>query len=272
MTGKNNIGNGLDQFYTNPKYAKKCYDMIKAKIADFKSYDLELEPSAGDGSFYKLLSPEKRYGIDLDPQCKGIVKQDFFKYRPKSTFKKIITIGNPPFGKNASLAVKFFNHAAEFSHAIAFIVPKSFKKVSVQNKLDLKFSLLYELDCPKSSFILGGINYDVPCVFQIWVKGKKKRQKIVLDTENDVFEFVKKNEHPDIAVRRVGGTAGQCTPYITNAKETTYYFIKLKQNSLKNKVVRYINSLDFDSVRNSTAGPRSISQYEFVDIFFKGGW
>lgn len=272
MTGKNNIGNGLDQFYTNPKYAKRCYEITKERVPNFKSYDLELEPSAGDGSFYKLLSPKKRHGLDLDPKCNGVVKQDFFTYRPKSTFKKIITIGNPPFGKNASLAVKFFNRAAKFSNAIAFVVPKSFKKVSVQNKLDLKFSLLYELDCPKNSFILNGNSHDVPCVFQIWVKGKSQREKLTLGENNDVFEFVKKNENPDIAITRVGGNTGRCTTDVTNATETTSTFIKLKNKSLKNKVAKYINGLDYSSVRDSTAGPRSLSKYEFVDIFFKGGW
>ena len=272
MAGKNNIGNGLDQFYTNPKYAQHCYKITKEKVPNFKLYDLELEPSAGDGSFYKLLSSKKRYGIDLDPQCDGVVKQDFFTYKPKSVFKRIITIGNPPFGKNASLAIKFFNHAAEFSNVIAFVVPKSFKKVSVQNKLDLDFSLFYELNCPKNSFILNGNKHDVPCVFQIWVKSKTKRKKLILDMNNDIFKFVKKNENPDIAIKRVGGNTGTCTTDVVNATETTSTFIKLKNKTLKTKIVKYINNLDFGSVRDSTAGPRSLSKYEFVDIFFKGGW
>jgi len=271
MTGKNNIGNGLDQFYTNPKLAKCCYDAIKSKVAGFESYDLELEPSAGDGAFYKLMSPLKRYGIDLDPKYKGVVKQDFFSYHPKPNEKRVITIGNPPFGKNASLAIKFFNHAAEFSDTIAFIVPKSFKKVSVQNKLDFGFWLLYEKDCPAKSFVVGGIDYDVPCVFQIWVRRRGKRTKILFNPDNDVFKFVKKND-ADIAIRRVGGTAGKSTINIDDAKETTHYYIKMKRKTIsKIRMVNYINSLDFDSVRNSTAGPRSVSKHEFVEIFFKDG-
>ena len=55
-------------------------------------------------------------------------------------------LGNPPFGKNCSLAIKFFNKAAEFADLIAFIIPRTFKRISIQNKLNLNFSFILFLD------------------------------------------------------------------------------------------------------------------------------
>ena len=37
----------------------------------------------------------------------------------------------PPFGKVSSLAIRFFNKCAQFSDVIAFIIPRTFNKVSV---------------------------------------------------------------------------------------------------------------------------------------------
>ena len=124
----------LDQFYTNPKYATEFMACVNERL-DLKSADILLEPSAGSGSFYNLLDKKKRLGLDIDPKLTEIQKQDFFKWKPKSK-SKIITIGNPPFGKNANLAVKFFNHAAKFSDAIAFVLPRTFRKASIVNRLN----------------------------------------------------------------------------------------------------------------------------------------
>ena len=65
------------------------------------------------------------------------------KYTPR--YKSCLTIGNPPFGKNSSLAISFFNKAAEFSDIIAFILPQTFSKDSVKNRLNLSFFLIMEV-------------------------------------------------------------------------------------------------------------------------------
>ena len=46
-TQKNNQ-NKLDQFYTNPEIALKCYNELK-KVITIDNYDIHLEPSAGSG-------------------------------------------------------------------------------------------------------------------------------------------------------------------------------------------------------------------------------
>ena len=59
-----------------------------------------------------------------------------------------MTVGNPPFGKFSSLVIKFFNHSDEWSDVIAFIISKTFRKISVQNKLNKYFKLVLDKDIP----------------------------------------------------------------------------------------------------------------------------
>jgi hypothetical protein len=269
MSNKNTIykqKSDLDQFYTHPGIARWCYDIVQSiyKIEDF---DLVLEPCAGTGSFFNLFPENKRDGLDLDPQCAGIKKMDFFNYMPPEN-KKIIVISNPPFGRIASLAIQFFNKAAEFSSVIAFIVPKTFRKRSLQNKLNLNFHLKFEVDLPKNSFVFNNEAYDVPCVFQVWEKRPRKRIKKVVDLTNDYFEFVKKDE-ADFAVRRVGGTTGKCKLDLAQAAEVSHYFLKVKSKVKKRLLIQFIDGLDFTRIINSTAGVKSLSKQEFVEEFLK---
>lgn len=116
----------LDQFYTNKKVAEECFSEL-SNFLQVKEFFL-FEPSAGTGSFSSLFHLNS-LAIDLDPKDKTIKKQDFLTLDIKFfENKKVITIGNPPFGKKTSLAIKFFNKSAIFSEYICFIVPKTFKK------------------------------------------------------------------------------------------------------------------------------------------------
>ena len=88
----------------------------------------------------------------------------FFKYR-------IHCIGNPPFGRQASLARKFIKKCSLFCNTIAFILPRSFKKESYQKAFPLDFHLIKQYDLDQDSFVIleKGIEkiHRVPCIFQI---------------------------------------------------------------------------------------------------------
>lgn len=250
----------LDQFYTKPEIAKKCIEMLPI----FKDgIDLYLEPSAGNGSFLHAL-PKPNLGLDIDPQAVNIIKQDFLAYYPETT-GNILVIGNPPFGKNASLAVKFFNHAAKWAYAIAFIVPKTFRKHTIQNSLSLNFVLSQEFELPLNSFLLhenGKLtNYNVPCVWQVWIRGS--RQKVVLPTCHSDWSWVTKKDATH-AVRRVGALAGKVLDDFEGYAESSNYFIKTSP-----EIANIIRSLyaDFQKTAHNTVGNPSLSKAEFVDIY-----
>ena len=142
----------LDQFYTTPIVAQWCIDIL---LSSYSSLTLNneaffIEPSAGKGAFLAAIPSANKVGFDIDPKDVAIVKQDFLtldlsQYTNRG---KLVFIGNPPFGKNASLAVKFFNHCAKHADIIAFIVPKSFLKPSISNRLNKYFKLISSTPTP----------------------------------------------------------------------------------------------------------------------------
>jgi hypothetical protein len=41
----------------------------------------------------------------------------------------------------------------------------------------LNYHLLFEMDLPKESFLVNDKSYDVPCIFQVWLKKDSQTQK-----------------------------------------------------------------------------------------------
>ncbi|KAB7884297.1 SAM-dependent methyltransferase [Poseidonibacter ostreae] len=251
----------LDQFYTNNKIAESCMDELN------KNYKLDnyflLEPSAGTGSFSDLFH-KNSLAIDIDPKKPYMKKIDFLGLSINAfNHKNVFTIGNPPFGKNSSLAIKFFNKSAEFSDYIAFVVPKTFKKASLTNKLSLDFHLDMEKDIPLDSFIFEGKKYSVPCVFQVWKKMDVKREPIYTKSSTELFEFTTK-EDADFAIRRVGGLAGKVLEEFAEYSESSNYFIKTKRSKrLLTKKIRSVYE-DLNILAKNSAGNPSLSKHELI--------
>jgi predicted RNA methylase len=254
----------LDQFYTDPAYAQQFLATIST-LVDLDQYDHLLEPSAGTGSFYNLLDTKRRIGLDLEPKAAGIVKTDFFDWAAPVD-KKIITIGNPPFGKNAALAVKFFNRAAEFSDTIAFVIPKTFRKASIINRLNANFHMIHDETVPDHSFIFNGASYNVPCAGQIWQRKSTPRAKIVtlkLEQIKSWFELVEPGKS-DFAIQRVGGRAGLIrTTDRMNFSAESHYFIRAHDA----RVLPVFQQVDFNRVKFNTAGNPSISPSELIELW-----
>jgi len=248
--------NLIDKFYTKPEIAKEIIEKIKEKLL-IDTSDVIIEPSAGNGSFISFI--EKLKGIhlfyDISPENKLIVAQDFLKL--KLNFEgNIHIIGNPPFGRQSSLAIKFVKKSCEIATSVSFILPKSFKKESLKRHFESHFHCILEWDLPKNSFLVNEKEHDVPCVFQIWIK-KAEMRETVPKMEPVGFEFVKKNQNPDISFRRVGVNAGTISHEIENKSEQSHYFIKFKSDLLEK-----FQNLHFDF--ENTVGPKSISKQELI--------
>ena len=164
--------NTIDKYYTKDIVVELCVNLVK-KYIHLNNDDLIVEPSAGNGSFImgiKSLSSNFRF-YDLEPDNNEIIKQDYllFDYgNIKETFSKIHIIGNPPFGRQSSLAIKFIKKSCEFCDSISFILPKSFKKDSLKKTFSLNFHLIFEIDLPDKSFLVDCVEHNVPCIFQIY--------------------------------------------------------------------------------------------------------
>ena len=255
--------NTKDQYYTKSSVAKKCVDKIHTSIPQSETYQW-IEPSAGNGVFLKILpSTFDKIGIDLDPKSADIQQGNFLDWTPISE-KKRIFYGNPPFGRQGSLAKSFIKHAAKFADIIAFILPRSFVKPSMSRAFPLMFHCIHSEELEKNAFEVNTVEYDVPCVFQIWVK-KDTERSLEPAILADGFTYVKVDKPFDIAFKRVGGQAGKCYPFITDAAAKYnyqyYYYFKLddEYTPFTHKIINLINAHVFPS---NTVGMRSLSKTE----------
>lgn len=258
-TKSNGQKDPLDRFYTPENVVLTCLKNI-----DLTEYDCIIEPSAGTGSFSKYLP--NVFSYDIAPAAENIIQADWFTLDKTQfqAYKSILVCGNPPFGQQNSLAIQFFNEAAKFCHTIAFILPLSFKKNSIQNRLDMHFHLDKEidlLDCPfhlKNQEII-----KVPCVFQVWKKKNEERAPVKLKIVSDLFSFVNPQQ-ADFRIQRVGGSAGKAS-FDLNKAVSSNYFIKNLSTLSNEEFVDFINSLTFPSIE-FTVGPKSLSKGELIAI------
>lgn len=165
-----------DQFFTAPNTAEYCYNQT-LKILNDLGVNLSeytfIEPSAGDGSFYNLLPDCQRVGVDIEPKCDEVIKQDFLRWQPNT--EKNICIGNPPFGLRGHLALKFLNHAAQFSDFVCFILPQLFDsngKGSCKSRVK-GLNLIHSEIVGSEFYYPDGKSVTVNVVFQIWAKNHK---------------------------------------------------------------------------------------------------
>lgn len=267
---------GLDKFYTNDNIVDLCLTTLQ-EIHAIDNFDIVIEPSAGNGKFLLKLPKEKRIGFDILPEHSEIIQQDFFEYQisQNEINKSILVIGNPPFGKLCSLAIKFFNHASQFANTIAFIIPRTFRKTSIQNRLNLNFHLIKDIDIPivPCSFTPKMM---VKCCFQIWERKSIQRLKINLPIEHPDWQFLSygpkdSNNQPtppngaDFALRAYGGKCGEIiTENLNELRPKSWHWIKSNIN--KEELIKRFSLLNYSNSVN-TARQNSIGRAELIELY-----
>lgn len=168
---------GLDQFFTKPEIALKCYrsfiEYMRSDGADVQDYNF-IEPSAGTGAFYDLLPENNRMGIDILPLHPDIVRADFLSWNAPDPSMHYAVVGNPPFGYRGWLALAFVNHAAQFADYVGMILPMSFQsdgKGSPKHRVK-GLRLAHQEYLPSGSFVRDdGRVAQVNALWQIWQRG-----------------------------------------------------------------------------------------------------
>lgn len=254
----------LDQFYTAPDVAAACLDKLCAYLATAGiTPALWVEPSAGAGAFLERL-PSPRVGIDLDPRCPEAEKADFLAWAPPTANGPIVAAGNPPFGKNASLAIRFFNHAAAFADIIAFIVPRTFEKTSVQRRLNDRFHLEQEIALRPDAFLFEGHPRAVPCVFQIWRRRSTPRAAVRPVSSHPDFAFCGPEE-ADVAFQRIGANAGRVKDKPGTRSPSSHVFIR--DLTPDRRVASVLAGIDWTDIKGRTAGCPSIGRSEIASAY-----
>ena len=218
---------GLEQYYTPPALARQLLDETLAASTAALG-DTWIEPAAGTGSFVHAMQAagiSDVVSMDIDPKLDEVEKRDFLTSTLDVTDAVCLT--NPPFGRNHSLSVPFFNHAAEHCKLIAFVVPRSWRKWSIVNRLDPRFHKISDRDL-EVSYVdehgepLSGSSV-LNTIFQIWERSDQPRPRLPGDTPT---YFNKVN--PEIATGSITifgrgcGTVKTTFPRVSN---TTQMFV-----------------------------------------------
>ena len=266
---------GLDKFYTEPRYAKRCIEKVW-ELYEKSEVGLVVEPSAGNGSFFSQMEHPNVIGIDIAPEDSNIIEMDFFDYTPEALREgKIMVVGNPPFGKVSSVAIKFFNHSAEWADIIAFIIPRTFRRPSVQNKLDARFHLVYDDDTPTKP-----CSFHPPmsakCCFQIWERRPDRRPLVELPTKHEHWDFMAfgpldVNGQPtppkgaNFAMRAYGGKVGEIKKEgLDELRPKSWHWIRSKIPT--EQLINTFTELDYSGSSN-TARQNSMGRGELVRLY-----
>jgi len=252
----------LDQFYTRAKLAEQYVATVIERWCDPDV--LFVEPAAGAGAFLQPLlnAGRKVRAVDIDPQSPHIRCANFLACEDifGGEHSAIVVIGNPPFGKNACMAVRFFNQAAIHADEIAFIVPRTFRKASIQQRLHPSFHLSDDNDVERYAFLLSGNPHDVPCAWQVWTRHSTKRPILSPPSVEHLIRYTTPR-FADFAMRRVGFYAGRVlTTNIMSLSQTTHYFMR----EMADGVIAALHRVNWSELAAQTAGVRSLSKAEIA--------
>lgn len=260
----------LDQFFTKKHIAEMCYKNLLYIISEdekkLNKYHF-VEPSIGSGNFYKLLPAHKRIGIDIAPKFfdENVITHDFLSWFPENKKTKIITIGNPPFGYRAWLALEFMKHASLFSEYIGMILPMSFQsdgKGSPKHRMK-QMQLVHSEILPKDSFEKpDGKQVKINALWQVWKKGeniineeKKCDQWVDIFTVDQRKERLCGHEKMHLADFFLQRTFYHTPPdLVTNFNEVKYtcgYGIIIKKD--KKEITNILNNTNWNNYCNLTA-------------------
>ena len=242
---------GKEQYYTPSDLAETLISEVLAAVPDLAKRTI-IEPAGGTGSFIKAaqaIGVTEFLSFDIEPKHALVKKADFLS--KKLTAKDAVTISNPPFGRNNSLSIPFFNKAAQHSEFICFIVPRSWRKWSVINRLDRRFHLIADHD------IL--IDYEddlgerlssrtsLSTCFQIWQRKAELRPIIKV---KDMGLIAKCGpEEADVALTIFGFGCGKVRTEFERKPNSTVMFLRV----IHPDALAALNSVDFNRFSKNTA-------------------
>ena len=251
---------GTEQYYTPKDLADELVKLTLKAIPRATERTF-LEPAGGTGSFIEALNMAgitAVTSVDKYPMHPGVIQADFLEWETMDT--DLLTISNPPFGRNNALSVPFFNRAAKFSSHIAFLVPRSWRKWSVQNRLDTRFHLVLDVDVAvQYEDVLGAKiakRNDLRTCFQIWEKRLELRPVIAVP-DNGFIQKSSPND-ADLAVRVFGYGCGTVMNDFPRQPNTTLMFLRVLDKSIESA----LQDLDYERFSINTAYTRALSFQE----------
>jgi predicted RNA methylase len=251
---------GKEQFYTPRPVADRVVAQVLDAVPDAVTRTW-IEPAGGTGAF---IDAAREVGVvdvvsfDIEPQHHDVAHGDFLQQRLNVT--SAISVGNPPFGRNNALSVPFFNHCARYSDYIAFIVPRSWRKWSVTNRLDPHFHLAADEDLSINYVDRDGVTayartYLQTCV-QIWERRADNRPKVKVQDQGIVAKC--KPEEADVALTIFGFGCGTVKTDFPRQKITTELYLRL----LHPRALEGLRAVDYSRFSRNVAYTDALSIQE----------
>ena len=203
-----------DQFFTPNTIAKRCWDTFKERVPEWREYTF-VEPSAGDGSFLKVL-PEGSIGLDIEPRTAGILRADFLTWLPTDSTKKYIVFGNPPFGLRGHWALNFINHSCSFADYVCFILPQLFEsdgKGSPRKRVQ-GYNLVHSESLTAMFYTPEKTEVKINGVFQIWSKHGKDAKYILTKPSEELLKVYSLSDGGTVATTRNKKMLSACDIYL----------------------------------------------------------
>lgn len=167
------------------------------------------EPCVGNGSLLTGL-----------PGC--VIKSDLHDYGIGATIENYLDapskspdliFTNPPFGRAGSLALKFLQKAATECNRLAFILPASFRKISLLDRIPKDFALVGDFSLPNQNYLLpDGTTRKVLTTFQLWERSPQKRPSLSRLAPYQTYTKRVSPSEAQFAFRTQGASAGRVLP------------------------------------------------------------
>ena len=249
---------GKEQYYTNPELALRLCGVMFGVMGPDAAGFTWIEPAGGTGAFLEALQQmgvKEIISYDIEPHHPLVKQGDFLEVMPDAvltTDKKMAAISNPPFGRANKLCIPFFNKLANHCDYIGFIVPKSWRKWSVQNRLDQRFHLLHDeglvvnyVDATGQPLADGKTQLNT--VFQIWEKRDVPRPLIKVTDRGYITKTTPADA--DVSLTIFGHGCGTVKTQFPRVKNTTQMFLKLNNK----EALEALQKADFKRFYQNTA-------------------
>lgn len=260
-TKKIRLGNtrttGKEQYYTPIQTAESMVARLVHSRPELLMRTW-IEPAGGTGNFIEVL---QRFGVpevisyDIEPHHPKVIRGSFLDQTPPT--KNAVAVGNPPFGRNNSLSVPFFNHCSKFSEYICFIVPKSWRKWSVSNRLAMNFHLIDDYELSINYVDIDGKQLSnksvLRTIVQTWERRDVNRTLMLVEDRGLITRATP--ETADVSLTIFGYSCGTVKTEFSRVPNTTQMFLKLGHP----KALEALNAVDFSCFYNNTAYTEALS-------------
>lgn len=251
---------GKEQYYTPVETSSHCLDVMM-KFSPNRGQTW-LEPAGGTGSFIEAftlsgISEDKILSFDIEPKHRLVKLTEDFLQEDISFISNCTTLTNPPFGRANKLAVPFFNKCAQVSNFIGFIVPKSWRKWSVIDRLDPNFHLVYDEDL-NVDYIYDRHSHEsskgkLATVYQVWKRLDYKREPVLVEDRGYIEKC--SPEEADVSLTVFGRGCGNLSTDFPRKPNTTQMFLKVADGA----VLKALSCVDYGRFFNNVAFVEALS-------------